>query len=388
MITDQKWARRRDIAIATLAWAGMILLILWGAGHVIWTLLLLFVAALLAYALVPLVTIFQKVMPRFLAILLVYLIVLVLACLLFYYIVITAIHQVQQLIQYIQYLTTTPAGKKQIADVEGALQSIGISQAQLTAARDQIIARIESSASNVLPFLSSFLTFLVDIILVAIMSIYFVADGAKFTLWLRRISPRISRINLILDTIQHVARGYIRGQLTMSTLISLLVGIGMALFHVPYALLLGVLAFLLEFVPILGVIVSGALCTLLALTQGWLIALGVLLYFIGIHILEGDVIGPRVIGGAVGLHPIVAIAALIAGGELFGLWGVLFAAPVAGILQALLITFWMRWRAAHPEQFGPAKAEFKGNTDKSPQNKPDTTEEADKNQQDRPDTSE
>jgi predicted PurR-regulated permease PerM len=151
--------------------------------------------------------------------------------------------------------------------------------------------------------------------------------------------------------------GYIRGQLSLAVLVGLLVGVGMALFHVPYALLLGVVAFVLEFIPILGTLASGAICTLLALTQGWLIALGVLVYFIVVHILEGDIIGPRIVGEAVGLHPIVSIAALVAGSELFGIWGALFASPIAGVLQALLVALWIQWRATHPEQFEQAKAE-------------------------------
>ena len=82
--TDQKWARRRDIPIATLAWTALVLLILWGAEHIIRALLLLLIAALLAFVLAPLVQIFQKVMPRFLAILFVYLVVLGIICLLLY----------------------------------------------------------------------------------------------------------------------------------------------------------------------------------------------------------------------------------------------------------------------------------------------------------------
>ena len=59
----------------------------------------------------------------------------------------------------------------------------------------------------------------------------------------------------------------------------------------------------------------------------------------------------RVIGGSVGLHPIVALLALLAGSELFGIPGTLFASPVAGVLQALLVGFWSQWRERHPEQF-------------------------------------
>ena len=123
------------------------------------------------------------------------------------------------------------------------------------------------------------------------------------------------------------------------------------MFHVPYALLLGFLAFILEFIPILGTLVSGGICILLALTQGWITVLLVLVYFIVIHVIEGDILGPRIVGKALGLHPLVSILVLIAGAELFGITGALFASPVAGIGQAVLIVFWSEWKETHSQEF-------------------------------------
>jgi predicted PurR-regulated permease PerM len=138
-------------------------------------------------------------------------------------------------------------------------------------------------------------------------------------------------------------------------LVGVLVGVGMQLIGVPFALLLGVLAFVLEFIPVLGTLVSGAICILLALTKGWVIAVIVLVYFVIVHVIEGDVVGPRLVGKIIGLHPVVSLAALIAGAELFGIRGALFALPVAGVLQALLIAIWMEWRATHPKEFQKTK---------------------------------
>jgi predicted PurR-regulated permease PerM len=67
------------------------------------------------------------------------------------------------------------------------------------------------------------------------------------------------------------------------------------------------------------------------------------------------VVGPRIVGKAIGLHPVVSLAALIAGAELFGIGGALFASPVAGFLQAMLIAIWVEWRATHPKEFQRAK---------------------------------
>jgi AI-2E family transporter len=123
-------------------------------------------------------------------------------------------------------------------------------------------------------------------------------------------------------------------------------------------LLLGVLAALFEFLPILDTLASGATCVLLALaTRGWVIALLVLGYFVVVHLLEGYILGPRIIGRALGLHSVVAILALVAGTKLFGLWGAIFAAPLAGVLLAVLLGLWKAWHRTHPETFLPPEAE-------------------------------
>ncbi len=96
----------------------------------------------------------------------------------------------------------------------------------------------------------------------------------------------------------------------------------------------------------------------MAATQSWLLALVVLIYFLVVHILEGYIVAPRILGKAVGLHPAISIIALVAGADLFGLWGALLAAPLAGLLQVLLAATWNAWRKQNPRQFpevfGPA----------------------------------
>lgn len=350
------WMRRVGLPLAILAWTGVALLILWLAGHVIQALLLLTFAALLAYALAPAVKLLQRVMPRFLAILLVYLVALSALSALLYLIVRTAIVQVISLSDYVRFLLT-PGKSGQLTPLEQTLRSLGLSQSQIASARDQVVASIEGFAGSVVPLLTGLVGAVLDVILVAVLSIYLLAGGSRVSDWLRRNMPQQQQGNmkLLLDTLQRVVGGYIRGQLLLCGFIGLLVGVGMQIIGVPYALLLGVLAFVLEFIPVLGTLVSGAICVLLALTRGWVIALIVLVYFVVVHVIEGDVVGPRIVGKAIGLHPVVSLAALIAGAELFGITGALFASPVAGVLQALLVAIWTEWRATHPKEFQRAK---------------------------------
>ncbi len=352
---SSKWARRRDIPIAILAWTILGCIILWGMGHIVRTLLLLAIAALLAYALAPSVKILQRFMPRFLAILIMYLLVLGAISFLLYLIVTTAIEEISSLASNVQkWLTPSSVGHP--SRLEQILRPGGITPEQITSFRAQITSRIEETASSAVPLLTSFFDAIVSIVLVAVLSIYLLIDGPRVSNWIRHNAPHRAQAGTVLSTVERIVGGYIRGQFILAVLIGVLVGGGMFVFRVPYAVLLGVLAFVLEFIPVLGTFVSGAICTLIALTRGWPIALGVLIYFVGVHVVEGDVVGPRIVGKAVGLHPIISIAALIAGSELFGIWGALFASPIAGVLQSLIIALWTDWRASHPEHFEPEQS--------------------------------
>jgi predicted PurR-regulated permease PerM len=356
MAVIAKWVRRCGLPLAILAWTGVALLILWLVGHIIQSLLLLTVAALLAYALAPAVKFLERGMPRFLAILIVYLIVLGAISALLYLIVSTAIGQISSLSDYVRFLLT-PGKNGQLTPLEQTLKSFGVSQSQIDAARTQVVSGIEGLAGSVVPLLTGLVGAILDVVLVAVISIYLLADGSRVSDWLRQNMPdrQQGRMKFLLDTLQRIVGGYIRGQLFLCGLVGVLVGVGMQVIGVPYALLLGVVAFILEFIPVLGTLVSGAICVLLALTRGWLFALIVLIYFVIVHVVEGDVLGPRVVGKAVGLHPVISLAALIAGAELFGIVGALFASPVAGVLQALLVAIWMEWRATHPKDFQKVK---------------------------------
>jgi len=364
--SSAKWIRRVAIPLATLAWIGLVAVILWAASHVGRSLILLAIAALLAVALAPAVTLAARVIPRILAILVVYLIVLIGLGIVIYFISRTAIQQVSELKSEVTHLLN-PNASSSPTPLEVTLQSLGIDQAQIQEARQIVVSHLSNLANDVVPLLRSIFNFILDFIVVAILSIYFLIDGARIMRWLRDNLPFQQRSIFILDTLDHVVGGYIRGQFTLSFLIGLLVGVGMAILQVPHPVLLGVLAFFMAFIPVLGTFITATACVLLALTQNhgwvlglthqsWILAIIVLLYFLAVHSFESHIVGPRIVGNAVGLHPIIAISALIAGVELFGILGALFVVPVVGVLQAVIISLWKEWRVTHPKQFPMKKA--------------------------------
>ena len=135
-----RWVRRVLIPLAILAWAGVAILILNAAGYVAKTLLMLVIAMLLAYALSPLVSFFARVMPRFLAILIVYLLVLGAVGTLLYFIARSAVAQVISLSHYVGIMLT-PGKNGHPSSLENTLRSLGISQAQISSAQTQIISQ-------------------------------------------------------------------------------------------------------------------------------------------------------------------------------------------------------------------------------------------------------
>jgi len=357
----REWTRRLIILLTIIAALVLIVLIFMGAGHIIASLLIFTVAALIAYAIAPAVDLLHRVMPRALAILAVYLVVLVLLGLLMYLVLNTAITQISSLAQNIGSMLT-PAHNG-VSPIEQLLLGIGLSQNQITAIQLQVesqLAQIATTvAGGVLPLVSSIAGAALNILLTIVISIYLLVDGSRAIRWLRKGAPvsQRGRVTALLATMQHVVGGYIRGQILLCLIIGTIVGVGLAILRMPYAALLGVLSFVTEFIPVLGTIFTGTVAVLLALTQGWLMAVLVLAYFVLVHIFEGYFLAPRLIGKSVGLNGAVALLALTIGAELFGPWGAIFASPVAGLLQAFAAAFWTYYRRTHSDEFPPDEGE-------------------------------
>lgn len=370
-LLNRQWTRRLLIPLTIMAWGFLIFLVFALAGHVVETLIYIAVAVLIAYALEPAVNWLDRWMPRWLAILIAY-VVFAAALTAFVYLIVNTL--TRQLPQFSHFIQQTLANNK----VQSMLQRVGLSPSSIGAggsgSGSGLFGGAASIAGHIVPVVIGVAHGAVGIVVILVLSIYFLADAPRIGRWLRTQTPINQRVRVMyfLDTTNRVVGGYIRGQVTLAALVGLLVGLGMYfLFHLPFAALLGLIAFVLEFVPFLGVIVSGAVCVLVALTQGLFTALLVLGYFVIVHVIEGDVVGPRIVGRFVGLHPVIALISLIAGAELFGIWGAIFASPVAGLIVAFIETFWSEYRRTHADLFRdgtPATAPRDGHI-RSPEDK-------------------
>lgn len=135
-----------------------------------------------------------------------------------------------------------------------------------------------------------------------------------------------------------VLAGYLRGQLILAAILGTMLAAGLVLLGVKFGLLIGLLTGLLNLIPYIGQLSGASLALVMGLVdfQSWGQVLAIPLLFGGMNLLEGTFITPRVVGRKVGLSPVETLLALVVGGELAGLVGLLIAVPLAGVLKLLL----------------------------------------------------
>ncbi|HEV3311503.1 MAG TPA: AI-2E family transporter [Chloroflexota bacterium] len=196
-----------------------------------------------------------------------------------------------------------------------------------------------SLLNNAVTILTSTINIIFDLLIVIIMSLYLLADGGRFIRWIMHLTPERHREQawFFVESLNKVLGGYIRGQLIVAITIGFLAGVGCYIIGVPYALLLGIFAFLAESIPVVGPILASIPAILVSLfTLSPLRTIIVVGWFLLIQQFEQNVVGPRITGRAVGIHPVAAMIAVIIGLEIGGFWGAFLAVPVTGMLFVIV----------------------------------------------------
>jgi len=188
---------------------------------------------------------------------------------------------------------------------------------------------------------------------VPLLSIFFLKDGRSFSDFLLstvQSRPQREFLENVLNDLNQMLAHFIRAQLTLAALTLVMYSAVLGILGVPYALVLGTLGGVLEFIPVVGPLAAGLVIVGVALLmsyQHWLI----LIVFLGIwRLIQDYVSSPRIMGESMELHPLAAIFGVMAGGEVAGILGIYLSIPV---MAGLRIIF-RRWRLyAEKKKFGP-----------------------------------
>jgi predicted PurR-regulated permease PerM len=185
-------------------------------------------------------------------------------------------------------------------------------------------------------------TFLFDAVIVIVVSIYMLLDLPRLGRVLdRRFPPRGSPP--LLSRMEWAIASYVKGQFLLSLIIGASAGFGLWIFGVTallpgaakYALLFGAWVAIMELIPYIGPWLGAIPPFIYAVFTHPIAALWVTLLFLFIHQVEGHVVVPNVMGSALRLHPLLVIFGLLAGGEIYGLPGVLVALPLLAAARAI-----------------------------------------------------
>jgi len=209
-------------------------------------------------------------------------------------------------------------------------------------------------AQNALGSVSNFVVGIASAVLVGVaaifLSYYLLANAADIRTFYYSLFPQRSRpaAHAFAHEVARIFGGYMIGNGLLFAFTAAATFAVLAIIHSQYALLLGIVTGLLYLVPYLGLLVAIIVGMALGLLQGWEFSLLTGGVIIGVTRISDYVIAPKVMGESVGVSPVTIIFALFAGGELFGLWGLLLAIPAAGIIKVVW-TLWLRpWLTGEP----------------------------------------
>jgi predicted PurR-regulated permease PerM len=324
------WGRLRDqclvgLAVIAFLWVGSQVI-----GRVLHIIVVILLALVLAYALEPPLSWAQKILPRALSALLIYALALGLIAGGVLLIAPPLIQQTEGLAVKLPGYLDQLNGYQPFAGVDVAGSLRGLAQSTVMSA----VNVVEAIAGG-----------LVDAALVLVLGFWFIVDGGRMANVATQLFPPSQRdkARFVRETVSQVLGAYIRGQLTMASIIGLSAGIGSWLLGVRYPVLIGILAFLFELIPMVGPILASLPAVMISLTQPLPLVFYVIAFFVVMQVVENNVLAPRITGGAVGLHPVAALLAIVVGADLGGIVGALFAVPIAGVASVLIAAAWKGW---------------------------------------------
>ena len=307
------------------------------------------VAALLAYLFDPVVTQLQtRKLPRGVAVTLVLALLTLLLVLLALWLLPMLEFQVIWLIkQFPHYLDVLQL----LLPIWGERLGIDPALLNIAALKQVILENLGSSLSKsgdvTMTLLTSvsnsgmaLLGWLANIVLIPVVLFYLLRDWHGLLARIDELLPRFYQplVKKLATESDQVLGGFLRGQLSVMLALALIYSLGLWLADLKLALLIGMLAGLVSFVPYLGFIVGlvAASIAILLQTQDLMSLVPVLLVFGVGQMLESMLLTPWLVGDRIGLHPVAVIFAVMAGGQLFGFVGILLALPTAAVLAVLL----------------------------------------------------
>jgi predicted PurR-regulated permease PerM len=345
-VTNLDWARIRDQCLVAVCVIFFAYALWWVVSHfLVHAGVIVLLAIVVASALEPVLSRLERAMPRVIAALATYLFAGAVAGGLLVIFLGPLLGQFQglstQLPGYFDHL---------IASVNAFAATYSIALPPPDQVRGSLVRALQAQLQQILVQALGYIQIVAgvaaDAALVLLLAFWFMVDGQRVRSAIAQLVPgsHRDRVRFVEDTLSTVLGGYIRGQLTMAAIIGISAGLGCYVLGVHYPIVIGVLAFLFELVPMVGPILAALPAVLISAFQPFPLVLEVATFFIAMQFVENNILAPRITGGAVGLHPIAAILGLVAGFEAGGIIGALFALPALSAGSVIASASLKAWR--------------------------------------------
>ena len=329
------------VTLACVYLLGMLRGFLQDVWKVIYVVLLPFLISLIvAYALQPIVELLvRRRVPRGVAILTIYLAFILLVVIA----VLQAIPAVTR--QFTQLTAHFPILIQQFDQWVGVLSTHKqyLPDAVRTGIEDALTKAeqgLAGSVTNLFTMLSSTVSAIFVIFVVPFLVFYMLKDGRSIGRSLLRVLPtrRRPQVKAVLLTVDETLGRYVRSQLLVMLVVGVLTYAGFLVIRLPYALLFATFLAVVDLIPYIGPFIGAAPALILGLSISPQMALKVLIVNIVVQQLEGNLISPQIMGKTLHMHPMAIVAALLIGGEVGGILGLVCAVPMFAVLKVVLET--------------------------------------------------
>lgn len=309
-----------------------------------WLFIYFSIALILAYFFDPLYKfLINKKAPKVLAIIIIFGIIIALLILTIFFIIPSVIKQLNILYNEIpkfinSYQTLILSLEPQLsrfidpADVEALLKE------NLTELQKNIL----SFSRTIIIYLSNIVSSITfGMVIVPLILFYLLKDMLIFkeNLYTFVSKEKKKEFKEILEEIDRIVSGFIRGRIIVCFIVGTLIGIGLYFLNLKFALIIGIVSGIFNFVPYLGPIVGVILALIFAIGSSWWVLLMIVVLFVLVNQLEAIYLNPNILGKELGLHPLTVILSMLICGQLLGILGVLVAVPLAAILKVLFFRY-------------------------------------------------
>jgi len=204
---------------------------------------------------------------------------------------------------------------------------------------DSFSSNIGALGSNIFSFTANLFSGIFTVLMIFVLTYYMLIDETNIKKYISSLLPADHREDAIsvINKIASKVGSWFRGQMFLGIIIFVVDYIGLSIIGVPYALILALIAGLLELIPTVGPIISGSIATIVALTISPWKALFVVAFYFLIQMFENLFLVPKVMQKAVGISPVVIILAIFIGAKLFGILGAMLSVPLAASLSVVIL---------------------------------------------------